>query len=84
MASMLSLALTRPQDEYTLYAIAGLICLVAFVGLILAPALGSFGRIWEKAAAGLLSVFVLIALMAIGVAVGVVIVRYYNQITGIF
>ena len=31
---------------------AGLVSLVAFVALILVPALGSYGRIWEKAAAG--------------------------------
>ena len=61
-------------------AIAGLICLVAFVGLILVPALGAYGRIWEKAAAGLLSVFVLAALILVGVVIGLVIVYYYTEI----
>ena len=38
----------------------------AFVGLILVPALGSYGRPWEKVAAGFLSLFVLAALVIAG------------------
>ena len=61
-------------------ALAGLITLVAFVGLILVPALGAYGRIWEKAVAGLLSVIVLAALVLVGVVIGLAIVYYYPQI----
>jgi hypothetical protein len=74
------LALQKIQNEYLLFGVAALITLVAFVGLILAPALSSYGRIWEKAAAGLLSLFVLLALLLIGVVVGLVVVYYYNDI----
>jgi hypothetical protein len=74
------LALQKIQNEYLLFAIAALITVVAFVGLILAPALGSYGRLWEKAAAGVLSLFVLVALVTIGVIVGLLIVYYYNEI----
>ena len=56
----------------------------AFGALILAPAIGSFGRTWEKVTAILVSVFVLVALLAIGVAVGVAIVYYWDDITNIF
>lgn len=70
--------------EYTLFGAAGLVTLAAYVGLILVPAIGSFGRIWEKAAAALLSLFILITLILIGLAIGALIVRYYNEITGIF
>jgi len=70
--------------EYLLFGGAGLISLVAFVGLILAPALGSFGRVWEKAAASFLSLFVLLALVLVGIAVGLVIVYYYNDISDLF
>jgi NADH:ubiquinone oxidoreductase subunit K len=66
--------------EYWLFGGAGLISLIAFAGLILAPALGAYGRAWEKAAATVLSLFVLIALIAIGVAIGVAIVYYWNDI----
>jgi hypothetical protein len=78
------LPLAEIPPEYLLFAGAGVVSLVAFVGLILVPALGSFGRLWEKAAAGFLSLFVLAALILIGVAVGVAIVYYYPQISDVF
>ncbi|MFM9043925.1 MAG: hypothetical protein ACKOPI_07320 [bacterium] len=68
--------------EFLLFGIAGLVSLVAFGFLILAPALGAYGRPWEKAAAGFLSLFVLAALVMIGIAVGSVVVYYWNDITG--
>jgi hypothetical protein len=80
----LPLALQKIGDEYVLFGIAGLIALVAFVGLILVPAVGAYGRIWEKAAAGVLSVVVLAALIVIGVIVGLTIVYYYPDLVHIF
>jgi O-antigen ligase len=77
---MSAVLLARISNEYLLFGGAGLISLVAFVGLILVPALGSYGRIWEKAAAGFLSLFVLATLVLIGIAIGVAIVYYYNDI----
>jgi uncharacterized membrane protein len=76
----LPLALQKIQNEYLLFGLAGLVTLVAFVGLILVPALGAYGRIWEKAVAGLLSVIVLLALILVGVVIGLVVVKYYPQI----
>jgi hypothetical protein len=70
--------------EYLLFGGAGLISLIAFAGLILAPAIGSFGRTWEKATAILVSVFVLVALLAIGVAIGVAIVYFWDDIIKLF
>ena len=64
------------STEYLLFGGAGLISLIAFVGLILVPALGAYGRPWEKAAASFLSLFVLLALILIGVALGLVITLY--------
>jgi hypothetical protein len=75
------LALADLGREYLLFGIAGLVCLVIFVTLILSPALSAYGRIWEKAAAGFLSVFVLAALIIGGVVIGLVVVYYYNDIT---
>jgi hypothetical protein len=74
-------ALTKIGHQYFLFGGAGLVCLVAFVTLILAPAVGSHGRIWEKAAAGFLSLFVLAGLLAVGLVIGLVFVRYYNEIS---
>jgi hypothetical protein len=70
--------------EYLLFGGAGLISLVAFAALILVPAIGSFGRTWEKATAALVSVFVLAALLALGVGLGVAIVYYWDDISQLF
>lgn len=70
--------------EYFLFGGAALISLVAFAALILVPAIGSFGRTWEKATAVLVSIFVLAALLAIGVALGVAIVYFWDDITKLF
>ena len=49
---MLPLALQKIENEYLLFGSAGVLCLAVFIGLILVPAVSSYGRIWEKAAAG--------------------------------
>lgn len=73
--------LAEITHQYLLYGIAAAFCLVVFVTLILSPALSSYGRVWEKAAAGFLSIFVLLALVLVGVVIGLVFVYYYNDIT---
>jgi hypothetical protein len=77
---LLPLALQKIQNEYVLFGVTGVVCLAAFVGLILVPAVSSYGRIWEKAVAGLLSVFVLAALVAVGVVLGLLVVLKYNTL----
>jgi hypothetical protein len=74
------LALQKIEDEYLLFGAAALVSLVAFVALIFVPAVTSYGRLWEKAAAGVLSLIVLLALVLTGVVVGLAIVYYYNDI----
>lgn len=80
MGAVLPLALQKIDHEYLLFGVAALICLTAFAGLILKPALDSYGRVWEKAAASVLALFVLAALVVIGVVIGLVVVIDYNQI----
>lgn len=81
---MTVLALTKLGNQYLLFGGAGLVCLVVFVTLILSPALSAHGRLWEKAAAGFLAVFVLAALIVLGVVIGLVIVLYYPEISEFF
>ena len=69
--------------EYYLFGGAGIVSLLAFAALILAPAIGSYGRTWEKATAAVLSLFVLVALIMIGIALGVLIVYFWPDITRI-
>jgi hypothetical protein len=76
--------LAEVATEYWIFGGAGLVSLVAFIGLILVPAIGSYGRAWEKVAASFMSVFVLFALVLIGVLVGLLFVYYYNDIIDAF
>ena len=50
------------------------------MALILSPALSSYGRIWEKAAAGFLAVFVLAGLVLGGIVIGLGVVYYWTDI----
>lgn len=72
------------SPELLLFGGAGLISLIAFATLILAPAIGSFGRAWEKATAALLSLIVLAALVAIGIAIGFIVIYYWDDISKLF
>lgn len=83
MSRVLLLALQKIENEYLLFGAAGLVSLVAFVSLILVPAVSSYGRIWEKAAAGFVSIFVLAALVLVGVVIGLAVVYYYNDIVNL-
>jgi high-affinity Fe2+/Pb2+ permease len=67
--------------EYYLFGAAGLLTVSIFIGLILAPALGSYGRAWEKIVAGFLSLFVLAALVLVGLVLGVVIFLNWDKIS---
>ena len=70
--------------EVLIFAGAGLITLIAFTTLILVPAIGSFSRGWEKATAAALSLIVLLALIGMGLAIGVAIVYYWDDLTTLF
>ena len=70
--------------EVLIFAGAGLITLIAFTTLILVPAIGSFSRGWEKATAAALSLIVLLALIGLGLAIGVAIVYYWDDLTTLF
>ena len=76
--------LAEIPPEYLLYGGSGLVSLVAFGALIATPAIGAFGRGWEKATVGFLSLFVLAALVALGVGLGVTIVYFWDDISGWF
>lgn len=76
------MALAKIAPEYLLFGGAALVSVLAFTILILVPAVGSYGRRWEKATAGVLSLFVLAALVLVGIAVGVTIVYFWPEIGG--
>jgi hypothetical protein len=59
--------------------LAGALTLACYVALILLPSLRCYGRVWEKFAAGFLTLYVLGTMVGIGAAVGLAVVWTYDQ-----
>jgi hypothetical protein len=58
--------------------LAGALALVCYVVLILLPAMRCYGRVWEKLAAGVLTLYVMATLLGAGAAIGLAIVWTYD------
>jgi hypothetical protein len=61
---------------------AAAVSAMAYAVFILAPAWTSYGRLWERVAASLLTLFILATLLGIGVAIGLAIVWGYTSAVG--
>jgi len=59
-------------------ALASALVLACYVALILVPATRCYGRVWEKLAAGVLTLYVLGTLLGIGAALGLAVVLTYD------
>jgi hypothetical protein len=57
---------------------AGVFVLALYAGLILVPAWTSYSRVWERVAAGILSLYVLAVLVGVGVAAALAIVYFWG------
>ena len=79
----MAFALSSIDAEYLIVSICGVLLLASFVFLMMAPAVSSFGRVWEKIVAGMLSIYILGALAAVGGGIGVLVVYYWDSITEI-
>ena len=58
--------------------IAGTITAICYVVFIVAPAWASYGRVWEKMAASVLTLFILATLLMVGVLLGAAVVWTYD------
>lgn len=69
------------QDlTYVIVGAAALVTLVAWVALVLVPAWASYSRLWERALATLMSVYVLAAFVLAGGGVGALFLWYFDQL----
>lgn len=59
-------------------ALAGSLVLACYIALILVPAMRCYGRVWEKLAASVLTLYVLATLLGIGAAIGLAVVWTYD------
>ena len=58
---------------------AALVTLVGYALFVLRPAVGSYGRVWEKLAASFLSLYILVTFVAIGAGIGLAIFLVYAE-----
>ena len=67
----------------TVVAVAcGVLVIAAYVGLILIPAWTSYSRIWMRLAASFLTLYVLAAVVALGVGGAAAVVWFWDRIQG--
>lgn len=66
------------STEVVLALAAGVVG-AGYIAFILVPAWESYGRVWERVAAGVLTLYTLATLLGIGAAVGFAIVWFYDR-----
>ncbi len=64
--------------ELTTTLAAGIVG-AGYIAFILVPAISAYGRIWEKVAAGFLTLFILATLSGMGGVLGLAIVWSYDR-----
>jgi len=67
---------------YVVAAVCGLLVIGAFVWLIALPAWRSYWTVRDRIAASFLSLFVLLALLTVGVAGGAAVIYFWDTIAG--
>jgi hypothetical protein len=65
---------------YFVATFAGVFSLTAFAGWVLMPAWSAYTRAWERAAAVFLSLYVLASFVAVGFAIGIAIIYFWDRI----
>ena len=59
-------------------ALAAGVVIACYVALILLPAWRCYGRLWERIAAGFMTLFILGTMLGIGVGIGLAVVWTYD------
>jgi hypothetical protein len=72
------MSLDFTTTELAIAAAAGIVG-AGYLAFILAPAVAAYGRVWERVAAGFLTLYILGTLLGIGAALGLAIVWSYDR-----
>ena len=72
------MSLDLTTTELTIAVAAGIVG-AGYIAFILAPAVAAYGRLWERIAAGFLTLYILGTLVGIGGAIGLVVVWSYDR-----
>lgn len=68
-----------PTSTNVILVSAGALVVTCYVVLILLPAWRCYGRLWEKLAAGFMTLFILGTMVGIGAAIGLAVVWSYDR-----
>jgi hypothetical protein len=72
------MSLDLSTTELTVAVAAGIVG-AGYLAFILAPAVAAYGRVWERIAAGFLTLYILGTLLGIGGAIGLAVVWSYDR-----
>ena len=72
--------MSNQEITYVVAGCCGVLGLAAYVMFILVPAVTAYSRIWQRALAGVLTLYVLAAFVAVGAAGGGAIVWFWDRI----
>lgn len=72
------MSLDFTTTELTVAVAAGIVA-AGYLAFILAPAVSAYGRVWERLAAGFLTLYILGTLLGIGAAIGLAVVWSYDR-----
>lgn len=72
------MSLDPTTTELTVAIAAGIVG-AAYIAFVLVPAIRCYGRLWERIAAGALSLYILATLLGIGAVVGLAVVWSYDR-----
>lgn len=59
---------------------AGVLGFAAFLALVTVPVVATYERVWERIVAGLLSLWILAALVGVGVLAGAAVIYYWPRL----
>lgn len=74
--------MSNESITYLVAAVCGVFALAAYAGFILVPAWNAYPRLWQRAAAAFLSLYVLLAFVGLGVVGGAAVVWFWDRLTG--
>jgi hypothetical protein len=72
--------MTNASITYMVGAFAGVFALAAYAAWVLIPAWSAYSRGWQRAAAVFLSLYVLMAFVGVGMAVGIGVVYFSDRL----
>ncbi|HEX2070232.1 MAG TPA: hypothetical protein VHF90_01115 [Thermoleophilaceae bacterium] len=72
------MSLDFTTTELAIAAAAGVVG-AGYLAFILAPAVAAYGRLWERLAAGFLTLYILGTLLGVGAAIGLAVIWSYDR-----